>query len=50
MTNVFFPKKYKEGKHNIFRHVKSINNYSIYEKQVSLKKMLLRQFCVKVKI
>ena len=38
MTSVFFPKKYKEGKHNIFGHVKSVHNYSIYEKKVILKK------------
>ena len=39
MTNVFFPQKYKEGKHNIFGHVKSIHNYSIYGKKVILKKI-----------
>ena len=38
MTNVFFPKNYKEGKHNIFGHVKSIHNYSIYGKKSDFEK------------
>ena len=43
MTNVFFPKKYKEGKHNIFGHVKSVHNYSIYEKKNQKTKVILKK-------